>query len=113
MMTEEEWRRFERQRLSPWLWVSAEQAKLRDLLAHHQDDICAICGGKMNDGTYIGQSTLDHVIAKSRGGADRLGNLVAAHRGCNIRKSDSPPTGCTLIFLLAVNARLGVEPMRW
>jgi 5-methylcytosine-specific restriction endonuclease McrA len=60
-----------------------------------------------------GRASLDHVIPKALNGADRLGNLVAAHRGCNHRKGSHPPTGCTLVWLLAVNNRLGVGPMRW
>lgn len=113
MMTEEEWQEFERQRLSSWLWTQAELARTRDILSRHQGGLCAICGKEMDDGTYLRQSTLDHVIAKAIGGPDRLGNMVAAHRGCNNRKGSNPPTGCQLIWLLAVNNRLGVEPLRW
>lgn len=83
-----------------------------------QDGICAICGRLMPHPRKFEQRNLkrptrEHVIPRSLGGLDELGNIVASCWGCNSRKSDSPPTGCTLIFLLAVNARLGVEPVRW
>ena len=113
MMSEGEWKRLARQRREPWRWTLVEQAKVRDILIRHQRNICAICGGEMEDGTMDGRASLDHVIPKALGGADRLGNLVAAHRGCNGKKGSDPPTGCTLVWLLVVNNRLGVEPMRW
>lgn len=113
MMTEDEWQQFEKQRREPWHWYLAESAKIRDRLLQLQGGICAICGTPMNDGTHWGAATNDHVIPKSAGGQDRLGNLVAAHRSCNMRKGSDRPSGCELVWLLAVNNRLGVEPMRW
>lgn len=114
MMTEEDWRVFEHQKQWSWRQRTAEMARMREVLIREQGSICAICGGEMDYGNGFDQEpTVDHVISLAMGGADRLGNLVAAHRRCNTMKGSLPPTGCTLVFLLAVNNRLGVEPRRW
>jgi 5-methylcytosine-specific restriction endonuclease McrA len=80
-----------------------------------QGGICAICGGRMPplDDYHGNPPSREHVIPKSWGGRDCLGNIVAAHHRCNMRKANRRPTGCELIWLQAVNARLGVEPVRW
>lgn len=96
-------------------------ARLReDMAAAYvaQDGICAICGYKMLAlGDHLGlrnrRPSCEHVIPRSMGGSDHLGNIVASHWICNSLKSDRKPTGCELIWLLAVNARLDVEPVRW
>ena len=41
---------------------------------------CCYCGDVANE--------VDHVVPKVKGGSDDLDNLVAACRGCNIRKKD-------------------------
>lgn len=85
-----------------------------------QFGLCAICGGVMRHSTnhrpgmgLSDRSTIDHVIPKALNGADELGNFTAVHGRCNTEKADALPTGCQLIFLLAVNARLGVGAVRW
>lgn len=52
---------------------------------------CQYCGSKTD-------LTIDHVIPKSRGGADKWDNLVAACRKCNNKKGNSTPSeaGMTL-----------------
>lgn len=52
--------------------------------------VCAYCGGKGD--------TIDHVLPRSRGGADAWTNLVAACGPCNTRKSNRLPheAGMTL-----------------
>jgi 5-methylcytosine-specific restriction endonuclease McrA len=75
-----------------------------------QGGICPICGAPMIDG----QTTIDHVRPK-RGKRARHGlyqNALATHWRCNNQKGDREPTGCELIWLAAVNARLAVEPWR-
>lgn len=57
--------------------------------------------------------SLDHVIPRDLGGRDAWGNYLLAHGECNGAKSNDAPTGCEMVWLLAVNARLGVEPTRW
>ena len=44
---------------------------------------CAYCGGPGD--------TVDHVLPRSRGGADHWDNLVCACRACNNRKADRTP----------------------
>ncbi len=83
-----------------------------------QDNLCAGCGKPMlkageRKRTHSDMPTEDHVIPKSLSGVDRIGNMVAMHWACNNAKGDDQPTGCELIWLLAVNNRLGVEPSKW
>lgn len=85
---------------------------------HAQEGICALCGHRMpypldHTGPKEWRASCEHVIPLTMGGSDHLGNIVASHRCCNSWKSSHPPTGCELIWLQAVNARLGVEPVRW
>lgn len=82
---------------------------LRRVLLRAQRYICPICGMVAR----WRNSNIDHVIPKSAGGPNRLGNYLATHTRCNTLKANRPPTGCELIWLLAINGRLGVEPMRW
>ena len=56
---------------------------------------CAYCGRSA--------STIDHVIPRSRGGADTWENLVACCLACNNAKSDRTPT--EMGWTLRVNAR--------
>jgi 5-methylcytosine-specific restriction endonuclease McrA len=96
-------------------------ARLReDMAAAYvaQGGLCASCGHKMlklgdHYGMRARRPSCEHVIPRSMGGSDHLGNIVATHWICNSLKSDRKPTGCEPIFLLAVNARLGVKPDRW
>ena len=83
-----------------------------------QGNLCAGCGKPMlrageRARTHADMPTEDHVLPRTMYGVDRLGNLVAMHWACNNAKGDDRPTGCELIWLLAVNNRLGVEPMIW
>lgn len=81
-----------------------------------QDNICAGCGKpmlKVYGSKQDDRPTIDHAIPRARGGRDVMGNIIAMHLACNNVKADDMPTGCELIWLLAVNCRLGVEPQRW
>ena len=49
---------------------------------------CAYCGGSA--------STVDHVLPRSRGGANTWTNTVAACGGCNQRKGDRTPVEARL-----------------
>lgn len=65
-------------------------------------------------------ATIEHVLPKSPRACDlpkiaafraivgRAGRKAMAHWKCNHRKGNRPPTGCEVIFLMAVNARLGL-----
>lgn len=109
-MSEAEWEAFKRpSQPVPFHKRGASATSVRRAIFHAQEALCALCGQPM------GQSirTIDHVVPKSAGGMDHIGNFVIAHYPCNIEKADRMPTGCELIWLLAVNNRLGVEPSRW
>lgn len=93
------------------------QGARRERLFQAQCGLCAGCGKpldlhirKRKNPDFV---TIDHVVSLSRGGPNRWGNIVAMHRLCNEMKMDDLPTGCEMIWLLAVNNRLGVEPKRW
>ncbi len=93
--------------------VQAQRA-IRRMLRRLQDELCPICGGHMplrHENKHL-YPTLDHVIPRSLGGANAIGNLLVAHAICNVRKGSSIPTGCQIIWLLAINNRLGVKPDR-
>lgn len=83
-----------------------------------QGGLCAACAEKLVNPNNKRverrlRCSMEHVIPKSKGGAVGFGNVLVTHLGCNERKADRMPTGCEMIWLLAVNARLGVEPTTW
>lgn len=96
--------------------IRLRRAALR-LLIKAQGRCCAICGRmfspNLHETELHWQPSIDHVIPLGMGGPDRLGNFLAAHRFCNGQKGDRKPTGCEVIWLLAMNCKLGVEPMKW
>jgi hypothetical protein len=87
-----------------------------------QDGLCAICGKPIEVAKNNGPS-IDHVFPKSQANTaarcrppglghwqrPRPNLLLASHRKCNSRKCDRYPTGCEMIWLYWVNARLGAE----
>jgi 5-methylcytosine-specific restriction endonuclease McrA len=76
------------------------------ILAEAQGHICARCGLRM----IPASRSLDHVMPLNLGGRDALGNVVCMHFLCNQEKDAKLPRGCDLIWLFAVNARIGVHP---
>lgn len=88
-----------------------EEAVLRRIvLADTQGRMCALCAGHVPADE---KGSLDHVVPLYLGGWDEFGNYLFAHRDCNIAKANDEPTGCELVWLFAVNARLGVFPVQW
>lgn len=79
------------------------------LLLRLQRGLCAGCAGPATQFNC----SVDHVIPVRLKGFHGFGNLVAMHGWCNRAKGGRPPTGCELIWLMAVNARLGVGPQTW
>lgn len=55
---------------------------LRKAIYGRDGDNCRYCGAAIRDG----QKTIDHVIPRSRGGGNTMGNLVVACRSCNCKK---------------------------
>lgn len=87
---------------------------------------CCCCAreftGRSATGAANGDPTVEHVIPQNPQSKDlaRMRDLrrlimfpgvvqgvkAAAHASCNRRKGNRAPTGCELVFLMAVNARL-------
>ena len=68
---------------------------------------CAYCGG--------GASTIDHVLPRSRGGADSWENLVACCLRCNNVKGDRTPQeilGASTEFIDKIGLRAHLSPNR-
>jgi 5-methylcytosine-specific restriction endonuclease McrA len=114
MMTDEEWSEIDRRYRTHWTRRVPNYMDERNALLEVQSWLCAICGKPMTrtKDPFL-RATADHCIPLARGGPDRLGNLVAAHWQCNHAKGDRRPTGCELVWLLAVNNRLNVQPIKW
>lgn len=73
---------------------------------------CSVCGEHMHPiaGSHPTRGwTIDHVYNRASRRYLADGNKLVCHRGCNQRKADREPTGCELILLHMVNARLGFE----
>jgi hypothetical protein len=73
------------------------------VLIELQDWFCPICGGSLR----VGVLSVDHVWPRRGPGRGLQRNHLAAHERCNHRKGARRPTGCELIWLEAINARLG------
>lgn len=95
----------------------AERRKRRRLaLATVQENLCAYCFAPMDppNGSHCSYHrpdnlTLDEVIPQCLGGGLKR-NTVAVHYRCNIRKANRPPTGCELLALEWVSAKLAADP---
>lgn len=98
-------RRSETQRVSRTMEASLIQ---RILLYAAQEGRCGLCGEEMAG--HAVAFSLDHVIPRALDGIDGFGNLLLCHGECNGRKTNDAPTGCEMVWLLAVNARLGAQP---
>jgi 5-methylcytosine-specific restriction endonuclease McrA len=99
-----------RRRLRP----IARDRFLIEEMADAQGGRCVLCGWALIFDDDLPdhapqRASFDHVIPRSRGGANH-GNRLAAHRKCNTEKGSRMPTGCELVWLAAVNAKLGIDP---
>lgn len=76
-----------------------------------QQGQCAICDEPLlRDFRFDGGDSwnLDHVYPRSRyARLGNRGNLTLTHIRCNTKKGDREPTGCQILMLLVVNAKLG------
>jgi 5-methylcytosine-specific restriction endonuclease McrA len=101
--------------------VSTPAVKRRDIghrrktLLHHQRRICAICGTPFQSSFHKTEDaiepSIDHVFPLGSGGYDGIGNIVVVHKRCNTAKASKLPTGCEVIWLVAVCARMG-QPVK-
>ena len=62
-----------------------------ELLFRRDRSICAYCGQQFGRADL----TRDHVVPRSRGGADHWRNVVTACRACNVRKAARTPSSLT------------------
>lgn len=73
------------------------------MLNDYQGQRCYLCGSPMapqSDYTApdVFMQSIDHVLPRSKGGTNRLGNVALAHKGCNNHKADRLPTACEMMF---------------
>ena len=59
--------------------------QLRSYVFHRDGAKCAYCGS-----TKAEHYELDHIVPRSRGGTDRVSNLVVSCHDCNMEKGNSP-----------------------
>lgn len=92
-----------------WVWrKKAQPVGMLRQLAEAQDGDCSLCGKPLDftaSPNNPHQPTFEHVVPRIMGGGNH-GNRLAAHRRCNTRKGGNKPTGCELVLLESVNARL-------
>lgn len=74
---------------------------------------CALCGWLFPPEGDLAldqdKPSLDRVWPGAKGGSYVPGNVLAMHKRCNSAKADREPTGCELVWLEAVKARLGAS----
>ena len=59
-------------------------------LAARNGWFCAICGCALSlDGDGAAKATVDHIVPRSRGGGNNLGNLRLACKPCNVRRGNA------------------------
>ncbi len=63
----------------PKPWGGRRVAAVWQMVADEYGTACHLCGRP-------GADTSDHLIPRSRGGDDSLGNLRPAHKSCNSRR---------------------------
>lgn len=68
-----------------YLDVFSSRKELVQWLLVEQGNTCYLCGGRFTKGNG---PTIDHVRPLSRGGDWSVGNLLLAHRRCNLEKGD-------------------------
>jgi 5-methylcytosine-specific restriction endonuclease McrA len=93
----------------------AKQTPHRRALRWAQGSMCAGCGEhipsssrlKVNDPLY---PTFDHVVPRSKGGANAQTNGLLKHLRCNAARADRSPNGCDMIWSVFVRARLATRP---
>lgn len=68
----------------------ARSANKREQLRQRDGDCCWLCGRpmKFDNPRRLTGATLDHVLPRSQGGGNDIGNLKLAHRVCNEKRGD-------------------------
>lgn len=89
--------------------MSSGPKTVRAKLRRAQGGICPLCSSELRGSfrSAADRPTLDHVFPRVRNGPSAKGNYLTVHVGCNQSKGGREPFPCELIWLAAVNARLG------
>lgn len=64
------------------------------VVAEHDAGVCQLCGTPVDLDIAVPDpwaATLDHIVARTRGGSDHPDNLQLAHKRCNEQKADDLP----------------------
>lgn len=77
--------------------MSLEKRTRRKLVWLHREHACHWCGRSLTWDDSGLQMTVDHVIARSKGGSNRLGNLVPSCFACNHAKADLDPVDFAML----------------
>lgn len=72
------------------------RAQMRAALLERDGDSCWFCGTAMGD-----DCTIEHLIARARGGGNSMSNYALAHQRCNANAADLP-----LVEKIAMRARM-------
>lgn len=75
-----------------WLYLSevvVDKNELRRKVFDKTGGYCAYCGRELD---LSGEWAIDHVVAKSRGGKNKLSNYLPSCHTCNIRKFNRNPS---------------------
>jgi len=64
--------------------------------------LCFYCGMFLSK--YHPDRTVDHVIPRSKGGANRMWNLVISCHNCNAKKDDDDPTEEQMVVIMSRKA---------
>lgn len=84
-------------------WGGRASQRLVALTLAAKGTVCHLCGAD-------GATTADHVVPRSKGGADGLDNLEPAHMSCNRARSDMDLT--TWRALHPIGPRPALAPSR-
>lgn len=97
--------------------ISLVRSKVREptlTLFRAQNGYCAGCGHRLPPigdlCLIVNCPSIDHFIARARGGGDHIGNMLLMHSRCNSAKGDRDPTGCERIWHQVVLAALDMHP---
>jgi hypothetical protein len=64
---------------------TSDRRQLVEALLDRDGDDCWLCGAPMD-----GDVTVEHLIARSLGGTNRLAGLALTHQACNVRLGNKP-----------------------
>ena len=74
-------------------WAGALSTRMVKATLRTYGTVCHICGAD-------GANSADHVVPRSRGGADTIENLRPAHRACNLARGAQPLDGGNVLVLV-------------